>query len=209
MALTDTAIKKAQTTGKLQKLSDGSGLQLHIAPTGGKLWRWAYRFDGKQKTMAFGVYPAVSLAQARERRIEAAKVLARGIDPMAHKKAVKLAQQAAAEHSFESVARQWFEHWKGAKNARHANYVMARLEADVLLPHVGAAGSIRPRAAEEVLPRPRRQRVDLTENRFALRRPAGGGRMRIIERDDAARPAGVARERACQRRETCRGRREP
>ena len=54
MALNDTQIKKAKATDKLQKLSDGSGLQLHIAPTGGKLWRWAYRFAGKQKTMALG-----------------------------------------------------------------------------------------------------------------------------------------------------------
>jgi len=58
MALTDTAIKKAQATEKLQKLSDSAGLQLHIPPTGAKLWRWAYRFDGKQKTMALGAYPA-------------------------------------------------------------------------------------------------------------------------------------------------------
>lgn len=56
MALTDTAIKKAQATDKLQKLSDGGGLQIHIVPTGSKLWRWAYRFEGKQKTMPLGAY---------------------------------------------------------------------------------------------------------------------------------------------------------
>jgi len=64
MALTDTAIKKARATDKLQKLSDGGGLQLHIAATGSKLWRLAYRFDGKQKTLALGAYPAVSLSDA-------------------------------------------------------------------------------------------------------------------------------------------------
>lgn len=137
MAMTDTAIKKAQANGKLQKLSDGKGLQLHIATTGGKLWRWAYRFDGKQKTMAMGTYPEVSLAQAREKCDAARKLLAAGTDPMAHRKAGKLARRAASEHSFETVARQWFDHWKGPKNPRHAGYVLARLEADVF-PAIGA-----------------------------------------------------------------------
>ena len=137
MALSDTGIKKAKATDKLQKLSDGGGLQLHIAPTGGKLWRWAYRFGGKQKTLALGAYPSVSLADAREARDNARKLLAAGTDPMEQKKANKLARRAASEHSFESVARQWFEHWKGPKNARHAGYVLARLEADVF-PAIGA-----------------------------------------------------------------------
>lgn len=137
MALTDTAIKKAQATDKLQKLSDGGGLQLHIPPTGGKLWRWAYRFEGKQKTMALGVYPAVSLAQAREWRNEAAKVLAKGTDPMAKKKSDKQAKALASENTFESVSREWWAHWSPNRTPRHAGYVMRRLEADVF-PAIGA-----------------------------------------------------------------------
>jgi len=136
MAISDTQIKKAKATDKLQKLSDAGGLQLHIATTGGKLWRWAYRFDGKQKTMGLGTYPAVSLADARAARDNAKKLLAAGADPMQDRKNVKLARLAASEHSFESVARQWFDHWKGPKNVRHAGYVLARLEADVF-PAIG------------------------------------------------------------------------
>jgi len=136
MAISDTQIKKAKATDKLQKLSDSGGLQLHIATTGGKLWRWAYRFDGKQKTMGLGTYPAVSLADARAARDNAKKLLAAGADPMQDRKNVKLARLAASEHSFESVARQWFDHWKGPKNVRHAGYVLARLEADVF-PAIG------------------------------------------------------------------------
>ena len=78
MALTDTQIKKAKANDKLQKLSDGGGLQLHIAITGGKLWRLAYRFEGKQKTLSLGAYPAVGLADAREGRDKARKLLAAG-----------------------------------------------------------------------------------------------------------------------------------
>jgi integrase len=144
MALSDSQIKKAKPTDKLQKLADGGGLQLHVAATGGKLWRLAYRFDGKQKTLALGAYPAVSLANARDARDTARKLLAAGADPMAQKKAVKLAKQAASEHSFETVARQWFDHWKSSKSLRHTVYVMARLEADVF-PAIGS----RPVAAVE------------------------------------------------------------
>ncbi len=82
MPLTDLSVRNAKPGLRLQKLSDGRGLQLHITPAGSKLWRWAYRFDGKQKLMAFGVYPDVSLAQARQAVDEARALLATGIDPM-------------------------------------------------------------------------------------------------------------------------------
>ena len=137
MALTDTAIKKAQSTDKMQKLSDGGGLQLHIAPTGGKLWRLAYRFDGKQKTMALGVYPEVSLAHARERRDAARKLLATGADPMARRKADRQIKEQADENTFEAVARAWWAHWSSGKSPRHAGYLIRRLEADIF-PVIGA-----------------------------------------------------------------------
>ena len=69
--LTDTKLKALKPSGKVQKLSDGGGLYIHVSPAGGKLWRLFYRFDGKQKTLALGKYPEVSLAEARNRRDEA------------------------------------------------------------------------------------------------------------------------------------------
>ena len=131
MALTDAAIKKAKATDKLQKLSDGAGLQLHIAATGSKLWRLAYRFEGKQKTMALGAYPAVSLSDVRVSAGEARKLLSKGIDPMAQKASDKQAAGVANANSFEAVARQWWAVWGPAKSPRHAAYVLRRLEADV------------------------------------------------------------------------------
>jgi integrase len=137
MALTDTAIKKAQTTDKIQKLSDGAGLQLHIVPTGGKLWRWAYRFGGKQKTMPLGIYPATSLAQARALHREGVKLLATGVDPMAQKKADKVAKAVASENNFEAVAREWWAHWKHARTSdHHVDQTLRRLVADVF-PAIG------------------------------------------------------------------------
>ncbi|MCA3626826.1 MAG: DUF4102 domain-containing protein [Methylobacterium sp.] len=75
MALTDLAIRSAKPTNALQKISDGEGLQLWIQPNGSKLWRMAYRFAGKQKSLAFEAYPAVSLSEARKRRDEAKALL--------------------------------------------------------------------------------------------------------------------------------------
>ena len=83
MALTDTEIKKAKAKEKAYSLNDSGGLYLWITPSGGKLWRWAYRFEGKEKLMSLGKYPDVSLAQSRERHAEARKLLATGVDPMA------------------------------------------------------------------------------------------------------------------------------
>lgn len=143
MALSDTAIKKARAADKVQKLSDGGGLYLHIATTGGKLWRWAYRFEGKQKTMTFGSYPDVSLLQARERCQEARKLLASGTDPMVQRHADKLAvlaEQAAETtpiDTFESVAREWHNHWKANRSDSHVGQVLRRFEADVF-PAIGA-----------------------------------------------------------------------
>lgn len=76
--LTDTKLKALKPTGKVQKLSDGGGLYIHVSPAGGKLWRLFYRFDGKQKTLALGKYPDISLADARKLRDEARVLLAQG-----------------------------------------------------------------------------------------------------------------------------------
>ncbi|CAN5702522.1 hypothetical protein BH10ACI4_BH10ACI4_08050 [soil metagenome] len=89
MALSDTEIKRSKSQLKSYSLSDSGGLRLDITPAGGKLWRWKYRFEGKEKLMALGKYPDVTLALARERHGAARKLLASGIDPTAHRKAKK------------------------------------------------------------------------------------------------------------------------
>lgn len=137
MPLTDTAIKKAKPGAKPVKLSDGKGLYLLVSPAGSKLWRWKYRVLGKEKVMALGAYPDVSLAQAREGMAEARKSRAAGTDPMVKRKADKVASRTAAINSFEAVARVWWAHWKPARSEQHAGQVMRRFEANVF-PYIGA-----------------------------------------------------------------------
>ena len=136
MALSDTAVRAIKPGDKPYKVHDRGGLFLMVNPNGSKLWRWRYRFEGKEKLMALGDYPAVSLAQARERYFAARKKLVVGIDPMAERKAeVERRQREAktrqreAENSFENIARKW---WAVGKSSRHADYVLRRLQADVL-----------------------------------------------------------------------------
>ena len=137
MSLTDTAIKQAKPALKPVKLSDGKGLYLLVNPNGSKLWRWKYRVLGKEKAMALGAYPDTSLAQAREGLAKARKLLAAGADPMAQRKADKLASLTAAENSFETISRKWWAYWKTARSDRHAVQVLRRFEANVF-PHIGA-----------------------------------------------------------------------
>ena len=136
MPLTDTAIKKAKSGPSPAKLSDGKGMYLLVTESGSKLWRWKYRADGKEKVMALGSYPDVSLAQAREAMGTARKLLAAGSDPMAKRKADKLAKQSAAENSFQTVALLWWDQWRSAKSPRHADDVHKRFKADVF-PAIG------------------------------------------------------------------------
>ena len=116
MPLTDTAIKKAKPGDRPVKLGDSKGLYLLVNPAGSKLWRWKYRVLGKEKVMSLGMYPDVSLAQARDGVEKARKVLAAGNDPMALRKAHKMATKTAAENSFAAVARIWWAHWKPARS---------------------------------------------------------------------------------------------
>ncbi|MDR2787647.1 MAG: Arm DNA-binding domain-containing protein, partial [Candidatus Accumulibacter sp.] len=96
MLLTDAAVKNAKPTDKPARIFDGGGMYLEISPSGGKLWRMKYRFGGKEKRLALGTYPTVSLKEARERRDEARKLLAHGADPGEVRKAQKAAKQARA-----------------------------------------------------------------------------------------------------------------
>ena len=129
--LTDTEIRKAKPTEKPQKISDGGGLFLLVTPQGSKLWRLAYRFSGKQKTLAFGEYPAVGLADARGKREEAKKQLANGIDPSSTKKAAKAANQDAAANSFEVIAREWHGTHMANKSEDHAKKTLINFEKDI------------------------------------------------------------------------------
>ena len=106
MPLSDTAIKKAKATDKPYKLADGNGLYL-LVNLAGKYWRMDYRFGGKRKTLALGVYPDVSLARARGKLTDARQQIAEGIDPSTARKHKKQADMAASINSFEAVAREW------------------------------------------------------------------------------------------------------
>ncbi|MEL6693190.1 MAG: Arm DNA-binding domain-containing protein, partial [Pseudomonadota bacterium] len=106
MALTDMKIRALRPETKTKKYSDGGGLHLKVDPTGSPLWRCSYRFNGKQKTLAFGRYPEVSLAQARKKRDDAKRLLAKGIDPGLEIKKLKLRRKAETTHTFEALARE-------------------------------------------------------------------------------------------------------
>jgi Arm DNA-binding domain len=134
MALTDTAIRGTKPGQKPFRVYDRDGLFLLVNPGGSKLWRWRYRFDGKEKLMALGEYPLVNLSQARELHFSARKTLATGDDPMAERKAEAdakqreaKARQREAENSFENVARKWCKWWSIGKSPRHADTVRRRL----------------------------------------------------------------------------------
>ena len=118
MPLTDILIRKAKPghnpatkaatdPGKPYRMADGGGLYLEVAPSGGRLWRWKYRHAGKEKRLALGAYPAITLADARDRCAEARKLLAAGVDPGEQRKAEKAAGAERAANSFEVIAREW------------------------------------------------------------------------------------------------------
>jgi len=107
--LTKTQIDHAKPKDAPYKLSDGGGMYLLIKPTGGKYWHLAYRFGGKQKLLSFGVYPDVSLKEARLKREAAKELLRDSIDPSEHKKAVKQLETAKTENTFEAIALEWME----------------------------------------------------------------------------------------------------
>ena len=137
MALTDTFIKNAKHSGKPvgDKHSDGGGLYLHIKAAG-KYWRMAYRFAGKQKTLALGVYPAVTLAQARKARDDAKATIAQGLDPSTAKRAAKVAARSAAANTFEALAREFHATQAEGWSPDHAARWLRRMEKD-LFPYIG------------------------------------------------------------------------
>jgi integrase len=152
MPLTDVECRNARCPeGRpYQRLADGGGLYLEVTPPGpkspggSKLWRWKYRFAGKEKRLALGTYPAVPLSGrtdgrgpggivkgARQLRDEARALLQAGTDPGDARRDAKRAILQAQETAFEPVALTWWEGWRGNKSERYADYVLARLKADV------------------------------------------------------------------------------
>ncbi len=131
MPLTDTTIRNTKPGEKAVKLTDEKGLYLLVHPNGSRYWRWRYRFAGKEKLLALGVYPDVALKRAREKRDEARALLAGGTDPGAARQTEKLRQHQLAAESFEAVAREWFERHLASKAESHRDKVTRRLERDV------------------------------------------------------------------------------
>lgn len=136
MPLSNLKVQAAKPKEKPYKLFDGDGLYLLVSEKGHKWWRFKYRFDGKEKVLAFGTYPEISLVDARERRNEARRQVANGIDPGAVKKAMKQAKTAETE-TFEVVAREWYAKFTPTWSTTHAVTMMARMERD-LFPWMGA-----------------------------------------------------------------------
>ncbi|MCS3390382.1 tyrosine-type recombinase/integrase [Burkholderia thailandensis] len=129
--LTDVAIKNAKPRSKPYRIYDTRGLYLEVSPNGSKLWRWKYRFEGREKRLALGKYPEVGLKDAREARDTARQLLKKGDDPSANKKLVKTARQIQAANTFEAVARDWYVRMMSEKAESHRVKVIARLEKDI------------------------------------------------------------------------------
>lgn len=136
MPLTSASVKNAKPGEKSRRLFDGGGLYLEVSPSGGKWWRLKYRFSGKEKRLSLGVYPDVSLKEARDRRDEARKLLANGIDPSQERKVRKAANTEIASNTFEAITREWIARHLNKKAPTHQGKVVSRLERDVL-PYLG------------------------------------------------------------------------
>ena len=131
MSLTDTKVRSLKPREKKYKVSDGKGLFLLIAPQGSKYWRFKYTFNGKERLLAFGVYPDLSLSEAREKCHEAQNLLAKEIDPGVAKKVAKRSKILAAQNTFEAIAREWYAKFSARWVPSHGERILKRLEKDV------------------------------------------------------------------------------
>lgn len=139
MELTNLKCEKAKPRTKPYRIPDRQGLHLLVMPAGGKLWRWKYWFNGKQKQMALGKFPDVSLLEARKRHADVRLLLAQGTDPMAVRKETKeqqkiklVEEKKTALFTFEWLARQWLDWWNANRAPRYATQMEARLMNYVL-----------------------------------------------------------------------------
>lgn len=131
MALSDVKIKNAKPREMAYKLADEKGLFLLITPKGAKYWRLKYRYNGKEKLLALGVYDETMLKDARDKRDEARRQLANGIDPGLAKQAKKQSHKSAAENCFEKIAREWFAKFSPQWTPKHANRIMRQFEKEI------------------------------------------------------------------------------
>jgi integrase len=136
VALTDAAVRKSKGKAKQYKLADAAGLYLLVKPDGSKYWRLKYRHAGKEKLLALGVYDAVSLASAREKRDQAKAIIRQGLDPSVAKKLERRAAEIASANTFEVVAREWINRQKKRWIPAHSDRVLDSLETDVF-PEIG------------------------------------------------------------------------
>jgi len=136
MSLSDVKVRALKPESAAYKVSDGEGLHVMVSPNGSKLWRLSYRFSGKQKTLALGRYPTISLLQARRARDTAKALLARGVDPSADRKAERRKKSIAAANTFEAVANEWFEANQDRWVESYSSRLRSRMDDD-LLPDLG------------------------------------------------------------------------
>ena len=131
MSITDIVARTAKPKDKPYKIADEKSLYLYVKANGGKYWRYKYYFGKKERVLALGVYPEVSLKEAREKHAEARKMLRDGIDPSQAKKDKKHLHEVETGNTFEIIAREWLDNRKEGWTARHAGYTLRRLEADI------------------------------------------------------------------------------
>jgi len=136
MALTVLKITNAKPKEKHYKLSDQKGLYLLITPSGSKLWKFKYRFAGKEKKLSLGAFPEITLADAREKQVDARRLLMNEIDPGLLKQSRKRSLREAAENSFESIAREWHTRFYAKWTTGHADRILIRLEKNIF-PYIG------------------------------------------------------------------------
>ncbi|EAR5882342.1 tyrosine-type recombinase/integrase [Salmonella enterica] len=152
MKLTARQISTAKPTEKPYKLSDGGGLYLLVNPNGSRYWRMKYRYAGKEKLLSIGVYPDVTLSEARDKRTQAKRILAAGDDPSEVKQAEREAKNLAVNNSFELLALEWHEHKKPNWSSGYADDILEYLRKDIF-PYIGkkAITDIKPMTMLSVL----------------------------------------------------------
>ena len=131
MPVTDTAIKNAKPKEKVYKLGDSGGLFLLVKPNGKRHWRLKYYHLKRERLLALGAYPQITLAQARQKRDEARALLEQGIDPVMEKKKKEQLALSDSEDTFEVVAKEWYENRKNRWSDNYAKGVQQRLEKDL------------------------------------------------------------------------------
>ena len=145
MPLNDMQIRRAKPEAKAYTLGDGQGLSLLIEPNGSKSWRFRYRYAGKPKMISLGVYPTITLADARSRRDDARKLVADGKNPSEVRKEQKIALQTESENAFEKIATEWHQMKSAKWSAGYASDIMEAFQNDIF-PYVGKRpiGEIKP-----------------------------------------------------------------